>query len=340
MRGGRPVAAVRCADACAQSPVLPCSGIMVSASARLARNRSARSSTACSALRGIGASQRGDRVHAVEEEMRADARLQCADARQRFHLDAALPFGADIEVAQRQCADDEADGEVAQQESPRDRLETRRWRRRSRRPRCCPTWYTSSETMPTVATSMPIAIVAARVAGICCSHGRARHNTAAHPKPDPQQEQRTARQVDPEVACSAWRAIAKMIATSSMISTTASTAQPHRSPGERICAFAAPRASLIGRWTSRRRITCCRVRLESLAAAANNRVLQTEQGRDVLVAMALLDQPAIMHAASFRSAAAARHDARPSRGRSSDPSHASARGSPPDSCRGRYSARD
>ena len=37
--------------------------------------------------------------------------------------------------------------------------------------------------MPTVATSKAIAMVAARAAGICCSHVRARHNTAAQLSP-------------------------------------------------------------------------------------------------------------------------------------------------------------
>jgi hypothetical protein len=49
--------------------------------------------------------------------VRTDARLQRADSRQRLHLDAALPLGAHIKVAQRQRADDESDAEAAQHEA-------------------------------------------------------------------------------------------------------------------------------------------------------------------------------------------------------------------------------
>ena len=68
--------------------------ICARASLRLTRNRSARSSIASSARAGSRARQRGDGVHAVEQEVRADARLQRADARARLELDAAPPFAA------------------------------------------------------------------------------------------------------------------------------------------------------------------------------------------------------------------------------------------------------
>ena len=44
--------------------------------------------------RRVAARERGDGVHAVEEEVRADARLQCMHARRRAQLDAAAPLWA------------------------------------------------------------------------------------------------------------------------------------------------------------------------------------------------------------------------------------------------------
>ncbi len=53
-------------------------------------------------LRRVGSRQRRDRVHAVEEKVRADARLKRVHAGPGLHLHVALPFMRHVEVAQRQ----------------------------------------------------------------------------------------------------------------------------------------------------------------------------------------------------------------------------------------------
>ena len=120
-------------------------------SQRLTRNRSARSSIASSARAGSRARQRGDRVHAVEEEVRADARLQRTDARARLELDVAPPLVRDVEVAQRERTDDRADAEVRQQERPvLAREEAATARRSGRSPGSGRASSTPSETSATV----------------------------------------------------------------------------------------------------------------------------------------------------------------------------------------------
>ena len=54
----------------------------------------------------VAARQRRDRVHAVEQEVRPDARLQRLDARARFGAHVLLPLMRDEEVAQQQRRDD------------------------------------------------------------------------------------------------------------------------------------------------------------------------------------------------------------------------------------------
>ncbi len=70
-------------------------------------------------LRRIGAGQRSDRVHAVEQEVRADSSLQRVYPRLGAHLDAAPPLQGHIEVTQRERRHDEADRHIAHQEGPR-----------------------------------------------------------------------------------------------------------------------------------------------------------------------------------------------------------------------------
>ena len=70
---------------------------------------------------GVGARQRSYGVHAVEEEMWADASLQRVHARRCLHLHVAAPLVSHIEVAQRKPCDHEADRDIAPQESPRIR---------------------------------------------------------------------------------------------------------------------------------------------------------------------------------------------------------------------------
>ena len=62
----------------------------------------------------VAARERGDGVHAVEQEMRADASLQRAHATLRLGLDIDLPLVRDVEVAQRNPGCDRANGEVLQ----------------------------------------------------------------------------------------------------------------------------------------------------------------------------------------------------------------------------------
>ena len=57
-------------------------------------------------------------VHAVEKKVRTNACLQRAYASERFHFDAALPFGTHVEVAQGERAHDETHSNVAKQETP------------------------------------------------------------------------------------------------------------------------------------------------------------------------------------------------------------------------------
>src|SRR5512137_183738 len=64
----------------------------------------------------VGACERGNGVHAVEEEMRSDTRLQRAKSGTSLDFDAAPPFIRDVEIAQRQAADDGTDGDVRQEE--------------------------------------------------------------------------------------------------------------------------------------------------------------------------------------------------------------------------------
>ena len=66
----------------------------------------------------VAARQRRDRVHAVEQEVRADARLQRLDARLRFRAHVLLPLMRHEEVPQQQRRDDERDAGIAQQERP------------------------------------------------------------------------------------------------------------------------------------------------------------------------------------------------------------------------------
>ena len=69
---------------------------------------------------GLGrarADQARDRVHAVEEEMRADARLQRVDLRLRCGLDAFLPELEHEEVAQQRRRDQRRDRRVAEHET-------------------------------------------------------------------------------------------------------------------------------------------------------------------------------------------------------------------------------
>ena len=66
----------------------------------------------------VAARQCRDRVHAVEQEVRADARLQRLNARLRFRAHVLLPLMRDEEVAQQQRGDDDRDAGVAQQERP------------------------------------------------------------------------------------------------------------------------------------------------------------------------------------------------------------------------------
>ncbi len=81
-----------------------------------ARNRSERSAIACSARARVGARERGDRIHAVEQEMRADPCLERAHAALRLGFDIAAPLVRHVEVAQRESARDRADGEISQHE--------------------------------------------------------------------------------------------------------------------------------------------------------------------------------------------------------------------------------
>ena len=146
------------------------------------------------------ARQRSDGVHAVEEEVRADARLQRTDARQRFHLDAALPLGAHVEVAQRQRADDETDAEVAQQEAGVIASGRRLSMPGSRRSRSGRPGRRARKSTPTRRDQQrdgdqrrlrrrQRVQPGARAA----QHGRAGQS-------DPQQEQRAAGEIDPEAA--------------------------------------------------------------------------------------------------------------------------------------------
>ena len=74
--------------------------------------------------RGIAAREGGDGVHAVEEEVRPDARLQGMHARGGAQLDAAAPVVRDVEVAQREPGDDEPDPGIADHEARRIDAET------------------------------------------------------------------------------------------------------------------------------------------------------------------------------------------------------------------------
>ena len=58
--------------------------------------------------RRVAARERGDGVHAVEEEVRPDARLQRMHARARLHLDVVAPLVRHVEIAQRERRHDEA----------------------------------------------------------------------------------------------------------------------------------------------------------------------------------------------------------------------------------------
>ncbi len=66
----------------------------------------------------IGARERCDRVHAVEEKMRPDTCLQSMYACRRLHLHVTLPLVSHIEVAQCQRRHHYADRYVAQYERP------------------------------------------------------------------------------------------------------------------------------------------------------------------------------------------------------------------------------
>ncbi len=67
----------------------------------------------------VAASQRGDRVHAVEQEMRPDAGLQRIDPRRGLHLDVASPLMRYVEISEGECRHDQANRRVAQQKCPR-----------------------------------------------------------------------------------------------------------------------------------------------------------------------------------------------------------------------------
>ena len=92
----------------------------------------------------VAARERGDGVHAVEQEMRTDARLQRAHAALRLGLDIGLPLVRDVEVAQCNPGRDRANGEVLQLQAqmvggrsrrPRRRQTGRHSTRTTRRPR-------------------------------------------------------------------------------------------------------------------------------------------------------------------------------------------------------------
>ena len=68
-------------------------------------------------LARIRARQRGDRVHAVEQEMWANERLQGTDARLRFEHDAAAPLAGHVQITHRQGDDDRADRNGTEQEA-------------------------------------------------------------------------------------------------------------------------------------------------------------------------------------------------------------------------------
>ena len=66
----------------------------------------------------IRSRQRRDGVHAVEQEVRTDARLERADPCARLELDVAAPLMGHMEVPQRQHPDDRRDADIGQQEFP------------------------------------------------------------------------------------------------------------------------------------------------------------------------------------------------------------------------------
>ena len=69
-------------------------------------------------LRRPRTDQARDDIHAVEQEMRAYARLQCVEARALLGVDALAPLLLHVEVAQHRAADQAADHAVAQHEAP------------------------------------------------------------------------------------------------------------------------------------------------------------------------------------------------------------------------------
>ena len=84
-----------------------------------------------------------------------------------------------------------------------------------------------------VVTSIAIAISAARAGGIVCSQLRVRHSTAEQVSPIHSRNSELPARSSQKLPCSDWRAIAKMIATSSEISTTASTAGDAQKSGRK-----------------------------------------------------------------------------------------------------------
>jgi hypothetical protein len=66
----------------------------------------------------VAACQGCDGVHAVEQEVRPDAGLQCVHARLGLQLDVVPPFVGNVEVAQRERGHHQRDDDIAQQEGP------------------------------------------------------------------------------------------------------------------------------------------------------------------------------------------------------------------------------
>ena len=174
--------------------------------------------------RRVAARERGDGVHAVEQEVRADARLQRVHARLRLQLDVVAPLVRHVEIAQRQRGHDEGDAGVAHQERPgvvgNSALSSQP------KPPALPKYQASQEITVTSATVMPSTIAEPMATRLAIQVVAQHAEQAGAAQADPQQEHRG----EPEVAARnrappSLRASASTSAVSSQIITMASTAR-------------------------------------------------------------------------------------------------------------------
>ena len=148
-------------------------------------------------LRRIRARQRGDRVHAVKQEMRPDPRLQRADARAGLEFDRAAPLLRNVEITQRERPDYGGNQHVGQHEGPvRIRENGRRCAElRSPQPTEQMDRFGQQAHRAHHQRQRPCDAGAQRLAGQPRSRSTQHRGTQ---QPGPEQESRGAREVEPE----------------------------------------------------------------------------------------------------------------------------------------------